>query len=124
MGLLDKQEPTQEEKIFELRKNITTMSKKLYSKMNSQHMQIFQMIWGNQNDLTAQEIFDEYGTDAAQLFLFSQNIQNMLAQADPSYIPLVPPYPYTINGDGTVTVDYLIDDNPSGVIDDPSIGDE
>ena len=64
------------------------------------------MIWNNARGLTAQQLFDDYGTAAADLFTFSSSIQAMLAQADPNYTPLVPPYPYTINPDGTVTVDY------------------
>ena len=105
MGLLDKRQGTRDEKLYELRNQIVAISSKLYRRMEAQHTAIFNMIW-HDDEITAQEVFDDYGSDSASLFLFSQNIQTMLYQADPNYVPLAPPYPYTINPDGTVTVDY------------------
>ena len=113
MGLLDNKQPTQEEKIHDLRKNITKVSQKMYSKMDRHHKQLWSLIWNNSSGLTAQEVFDEYGSDACQFFLLSQNIQTMLASVDSNYEPLVPPHPYTINEDGTVMVIYPIEEDPS-----------
>jgi hypothetical protein len=106
VGLLDKQEATQEEKIHDLRTSITKLSLKMHNKMLRQHQQLWNLVWNNSNGLTAQEVFDEYGSDSAQFFLISQAIQTMLVQVDSSYVPLVPDFPYEINPDGTVTVDY------------------
>ena len=104
MGLLDKQEKTQEEKIHDLRTEITKVSTRLYSKMQRRHMELFNLIWENPEGLTAQEIFDEYGADAKDFFIMSQGIQGLLYQAGGAYTPLAPPYEYTLNTDGTVTV--------------------
>ena len=66
------------------------------------------MIWNNGNGVSPQEVLDEMGTDAAELFTFSTSIQGMLYEADNTYISITPPYEYTINEDGTVTVgDYI-----------------
>jgi len=109
MGLLEKRDLTQAEKVTAVREQLVDVSTKLYQRMEKQHTYIFNQIWHN-DEVSAQEVFDEYGNDAYQLFAFSQNIQTMLAQANPSYVPLVPPYDYTINPDGTVTVN---DEDPS-----------
>ena len=113
MGLLDHKIPTQEEKIHDLRKNITSVSQKMYTKMERQHQQLWNLIWNNPNGLTAQEVFDEYGSDSAQFFILSQNIQTMLAGVNENYVPLETPFSYTINPDATVTVDYSSLDDPS-----------
>lgn len=113
MGLLDKKEITQEEKIHDLRTMITKLSNGMHRRISRQHRDLFTLIWDNPKGLTAQEVFDEYGADSVQFFLLSQNIQTMLIQVDPSYTLLVPPFPYTINPDGTVIVDYPIEDDPS-----------
>ena len=78
----------------------------MYSKMLRQHQQLWDLLWNNPSGLTAQEVLDEYGSDAAQFFIISQGIQTMLVQAMTGYVPIVPPFPYVINPDGTVTIDY------------------
>lgn len=106
MSILNGYEPTKDEKIHDTRMLITKISNKLYQRINREHTEIFNYIWNNSDGLTAQEIFDEYGTNAVDLFTFSSNIQQMLSDANENYIALETPYTYTINPDGTVTVNY------------------
>ena len=63
----------------------------------------FNNIWNNGN-FTPQEIFNEFGTDAVQLFQVSAATQEFIKMCDPDYEILVPPVEFTINEDGTVTV--------------------
>lgn len=76
----------------------------LYNLMKSQHAKLFNMIWSSV-DFTPKEVIEAFGTDAATLFQLSGNIQSMLVSVDPNYVPLSPKFAYTINQDGTVTVD-------------------
>jgi hypothetical protein len=68
---------------------------------------IFDLIWNNQN-FTAQEIFDSAGTSAYQLFYTSYKAIELVLSINADYIPPAPPLPYTINTDGTVTVIYPV----------------
>jgi len=103
MSILDKHEGTKAEKAFEHRKKITDISKKLYRKNENLHRQLFNMVWES-DELTPQEILDEYGTDAKDLFIFSGQIQGMLLAINPNYIALDTPNEYVINLDGTITI--------------------
>jgi len=108
MGLLDKKlgnggTPTHQQQIEMQYSQIRNMSKVLYNLMFEKHGLIFREIW-NCPTVSPQEIMDMYGTDAVLLFLFSSQIQNLLASSNPNYVPLAPPYQYTINPDGTVTI--------------------
>lgn len=87
----------------------------------------FMEVWANPY-YTPQQVLDQFGSDACELFIFSAKIQDTLLQINPSYEYKSPPYDYIINPDGTVTVgalkedDSLSDnvDNPSDSVDNPS----
>jgi hypothetical protein len=81
---------------------IKGLNSALYGSIIQQHTQIFNMIWNN-TQFSASDILTAFGTDAAALFQLSSTIQEMLAQVNPDYVPLVPPLPFVINADGTVT---------------------
>lgn len=80
-------------------------STNLYNSIKSQLNNIFNTIWNNP-DFTPIEIVTAFGTDAAALFALAQGLQTLASQADPTYVPLVPPtnYTVTINADGSVTI--------------------
>ena len=76
----------------------------LWRFIKERHTAIFNMVWYD-SQYTAKQIVDGFGTDGADLFNFSSDIQNLLYALDNTYKPLVPPKKYTINEDGTVTVE-------------------
>lgn len=67
------------------------------------HERNFKLIW-NHPEITPQEIFDKFGESAIQLFQASAATQQYIQAVKPDYEPLVPPYNFEINEDGTVTV--------------------
>lgn len=78
----------------------------LQSAMLTAHQQIYQTVWSNPN-ATPQEILDEIGTDAADLFIAGSKLvdivltQNPAALTEEQYLPKQAP---TLNPDGTVTL--------------------
>lgn len=84
--------------------NLKTSNFTFYSSVNKQHSSLFRAIWNNAN-YTPKEIIDGFGVDGAALFQLSSNLQQILASVDPEYIPLRPTNAFTINEDGTVTID-------------------
>ena len=50
-----------------------------------------------------QAVFDVFGTNGVLLFQGAGLEIQGITFADPSYVSPVPPYPYVINADGTVT---------------------
>jgi hypothetical protein len=81
-------------------RGITT---RLYHTIKRDHTQAFNAIWNNPQ-FTAKQIVDGFGVDGLALFQLSGALQTILANADSSYVRLVPPNDFTINADGTVTV--------------------
>jgi hypothetical protein len=76
----------------------------LWKIIKERHTAIFNMVWYD-SKYSAKQIVDAFGTDASDLFVFSGDIQNLLYALDNTYVPLIPPKNYTINEDGTVTVE-------------------
>ena len=100
MSIID---PNTEVEVADVVKKIKLSNLVLYKKILQAVNDGFSIIWGNKN-FTAQEIFDAFGTEAKDLFILSSDLQTLLAKANPSFEPMIPPHPYTINQDGTVTV--------------------
>lgn len=65
--------------------------------------QSYDMIWKSE-DHTPQEMFDSFGSDAAQLLLASSETQKLIKKLKPDYQYLKSPNSLTINEDGTVVV--------------------
>ena len=72
----------------------------------------FLLLWYNDKS-TPQDILDQFGTNALELFKMHQSIRAFIRTLDPTYIGLVPPYNFTINQDGTVTVGSKITPDPN-----------
>jgi len=72
------------------------------------HKNLWNLIWNNKN-VTPQEIFDVFSTDAYKLFELSSALQTLLSRVIENYQFMTPKYEYTINEDGSVTVGSLID---------------
>ena len=119
MGILNEIQLEREQRLLLEVNDIIKNNRALLDRMKIMHTASFNRIWNNR-EFTAQEIFDKFGNEAVSLFIYSSQIQNLLRAIDPSYIPLPPPYPYTINEDGTVTVDYEQSSESSSSIDSSS----
>ena len=65
----------------------------------------FKNTWENPN-ITAQECFDALGVEAAKTLDAHYNCQLAIKLLDSSWQFLSPPHPYTVNVDGSVTVNY------------------
>ncbi len=102
MSIIDPSAPAQEVLNAVLR--IKQNNLDFWNEINTTHKRIFNMVWYDK-DLSAKQIVDGFGTDAKDLFVFSGNVQEFLALINPKYVPLIPPKKYTINADGTVTVE-------------------
>ena len=96
-------ELTQAQKLKEFISSIKQSNKVALDMLKKSHEINFNNIWNNPS-FTPQEIFDEFGTDAVQLFQVSSATQEFIKMCDPDYEILVPPVEFTINEDGTVTV--------------------
>lgn len=107
-------DPTKEELTNRNNARIKKIALNIYRTMQNRHESVWDMIWNNKDGLTPQEVLDSFGPDAAELFLFSSNIQTMLATAGAGYSPVDTPNEFTVNPDGTVTIgDVRVIDNPS-----------
>jgi hypothetical protein len=100
---IQKENITQQEVAATVKDRIVGMSTAMFRRMKQEHARIFHLIWKNPR-VTPQEILDEYGEEAGDLFAFSSQIQAMATAIDPNFVALVPPFEYTINPDGTITV--------------------
>jgi len=64
----------------------------------------FDLVWNNPI-ATPQEIFDSFGTNASKLFQTAGKTIEFIKSFDPSYEPPISNKTYTINEDGTVTIE-------------------
>lgn len=64
---------------------------------------IFEMVWSNSN-ASASDIFVALGPNGAQLFNVANIIQTAVNQIAPNTLQQAAPLPYTINQDGSVTI--------------------
>jgi hypothetical protein len=87
MGLIDltRVTPTLEQIVSDIKRTNFNM----YNNLIVGHTDAFNMVWSNPH-YTPKEIIGAFGADAIPLFQLSSGIQQLLATADPTYIPLVP----------------------------------
>ena len=64
---------------------------------------VFEIMWNNPT-LTPQQICDQMGTNATLAFEAHSKLQELIYLIDPSWEPLVPPFEYTKNQNGTITI--------------------
>jgi hypothetical protein len=81
---------------------------KVFQGEKNRCLSAFNDLWGSENNPLpieeVQAVLNLFGSDAYQLFQIHQVWQQFIKTVDPTYEPLVPPYEYTINPDGTVTL--------------------
>ena len=102
MGIYDIPEVSKEIKALSIRRLIASGADYVKD-LERRHTAIFNIIWFNE-DFTPQEIMDMYGTSAYLLFQDSLATQEFLQKVILNYKFLIPPYKYTINKDGSVTI--------------------
>lgn len=100
-------ELTQEQKAILEAQRIVAFNKDFLENIIINHKNGFDMVWNNTN-ATPQEILNVFGTNAYKLFEASFAVQQLITEIKPDYAPLVPPRTYTINQDGTVVVDEIV----------------
>ena len=91
-----------------LQANQVAMQNIIYKEVGDMQTNIrslFDLVWNSQ-DYTAQEMLDLWGTNAVSLFQAVQYATQIIQLVVPTYQPSNPPYPFTINADGTVSVTY------------------
>lgn len=87
----------------QLQQNTKSQINIMLKNLNNAWTQIFNSIWSNQI-LSPQEAIDSFGADAASLFQLSAQAQAFLNSVQPGVNVLTPPFQFTVNQDGTVTV--------------------
>jgi hypothetical protein len=102
MSIIDPTAPVQEVQNIMLK--IKQQNLDLYRTIDELHRAIFAMVWHDKT-YSAKQIVDAFKTDGKDLFVFSGAIQQLLGGVNPKYKPCIPPKKYTINDDGTVTVE-------------------
>lgn len=95
--------PTQINLPLQEAQNLSTKNMIALDMLKRNYEDAFNCLWHNPN-ATPQEILDVYGSNAAQLFLVSRDTALFIKSVDPTYEPPVLPKEFTINPDGTVTI--------------------
>ena len=111
MSLLTHPEPADAE-ADRIRAAILGLSRRTFAAMIDAQRQGIDLLWLGREQglhgLTPQEVCDALGEDAAQVFQFHGALTDFLMQqatADGVSVDVaIPPYAFTLNADGTVTV--------------------
>lgn len=74
------------------------------SAMRASCRNVFDLCWTE----NPQEVCDQLGTDAVKAFEAHGKLQELIYLMDPTWQPLLPPYEYVKNEDGTITIGELI----------------
>lgn len=105
MSILDGLQKTEEEKVYE---KILNNTPNIVEGEKNRCLSMFTDLWGNVETprplSSCQIILDKFGDEAYQLFDIHHKWQTFITSVDLTYEPLIPPYSYYINEDGTVTL--------------------
>ncbi|HVS73089.1 MAG TPA: hypothetical protein VHQ47_17675 [Phycisphaerae bacterium] len=89
-----------------VQQRVTARINSLFQQMGATFAFCMSQVWQNQN-VTPQQVFDAFGANGAELFRLANLLATTVNSAVPGTIAdasLTPPLPYTINADGSVTV--------------------
>lgn len=75
----------------------------MFNQLKTAFTSVFNAVWNNPN-LTAQQVFTAFATDAAQLITIASTTQTMMNTIQPGTLTQTPPMGITVNSDNTVTV--------------------
>ncbi len=79
-----------------------------FQRLSRDFTNMFSQVWANNDGLTPQQVMDAFGANASQLFLLAGATETYLNTIVPGTITQSPPYAFTINQDGTVTIGAAI----------------
>jgi hypothetical protein len=96
--------PTLAELQARFRTGAVEMINGLYHNMTSVYMDLYNAIWFNTTGWTPQVVIDSFGHDAVELFTLAGTLKAVVNGVTPDALPDAP-LPFTMNADGTVTVD-------------------
>ena len=102
---------THDEEVKEAVKGFVSHSNASVENLIINHTTGFSLVWDNPK-ATPAEVFGVLGSQGAKAFANSYATQLLIKQLKPDYELLVPPAPYTINEDGTVTVHPVPEPTP------------
>lgn len=102
-GIFDSEVPNESDSLRQEKTAIVELNKRALTALGNYHKAAFDLVWNN-SKFTPGQILDQFGSDAAELFIVSSKVQTLLKEIYPNYEEAVPPYNYTLNQDGTVTV--------------------
>lgn len=103
-------EKTQEDIAKDIAKKVLGTNLNGLNKLKDAIRSSFSLIWDNPN-ATPQEILDEFGTNAKELFIASAKTIAFIKSFDEEYEEPKRLYEFTINEDGTVVVGDKIEDD-------------
>lgn len=97
-------EPTLDQKKVRVKMQMSQAMQMSFNRLVQDFNRSFEMVWNNPMGLSAQEVFDAFGVNAAQLFQIAGATQGLINTLVPNTSTAVPPNAYVLNQDGTVTI--------------------
>lgn len=83
--------------------NLAEKNRVILDTLKKGYMDSFNHFWNNPN-ATPQNMCNEYGTGAKDIFIKSKTTVDFIKFLDPNWVAPVSPKPITINNDGSVTI--------------------
>jgi adenine specific DNA methylase Mod len=102
-------EKTKEDNIKDVAREIEKSSQEAVENAKVGYKRAFDMLWHTTDDITPQDVCDEFGNNAYKLFENAMKWINLIQQFDPAWVYPPAPYEFTVNEDGTVTIGDLIE---------------
>ncbi len=105
----------QASKVVERRAEIVKTVDSIENFLISRYRKMFEEIWrnGTADPSEIQDLMDQFGPHAAKLFALSNALRQLIATHVPDradQVNMAVPYDYTINGDGSVTINGMAND--------------
>jgi hypothetical protein len=97
-------EPTITEKQQRVVSQYKAEMQRLFGQMRATHDRLFREFWQNRSGLTPQQVSDAFGTEAVQVFILGGALKDFLNMIRPGTVTATPPFEFTPNADGTVTI--------------------
>ena len=76
----------------------------LFTEIKYAHEQGMDLLWNPAEETSTQEILDEFGTEAGELFILNSELVKLIAVLDPDYEIKMPTKEYSILESGEVEI--------------------
>ena len=83
-----------------------------FNQLKSTHESLVKLVFDNRFGLTPQQVFDSLGTEAGKLVALSQALMTFMSSVSGEEVTFTPPVSYTVNEDGTITVNEEPEEEP------------